>query len=147
MEQDFSKYSDEMLVKMWEFPYDLDENIFFVLGELENRKHPNTMQYCMEVLNNYARDEYFVSSAIRSLYIYDEEAAIAYAIQHYKEFHVYSLGSLVSLLWVDSNEENPSQQKTELFKLIKAHLKTLKKEEITIIQDDYDKFMKAYKDL
>lgn len=96
MEQDFSKYTDEMLVKMWEFPYDLDENIFFVLGELVYRKHPNTMQYCMEVQNNYARDEYFVSSDIRSLYIYDEEAAIAYAIQHYKEFHVYSLGSLVS---------------------------------------------------
>ena len=147
MEQDFSKYTDEMLVKMWEFPYDLDENIFFVLGELENRKHPNTMQYCMEVLNNYAGNEYFVSSAIDSLYSYDEEAAIAYAIQHYKEFHVYSLGSLVSLLWVDSNEENPSQQKIELIKLIKAHLKTLKKEEITIIQDDYDRFMKAYKDL
>lgn len=105
------------------------------------------MQYCMEVLNNYAGNEYFVSSAIDSLYSYDEEAAIAYAIQHYKEFHVYSLGSLVSLLWVDSNEENPSQQKIELIKLIKAHLKTLKKEEITIIQDDYDRFMKAYKDL
>lgn len=40
MEQDFSKYTDEMLVKMWEFPYDLDENIFFVLGELEIENTP-----------------------------------------------------------------------------------------------------------
>lgn len=147
MEQDYSKYSDEMLIKEWVEGYDLDESVFFVLGELEQRKHPKTKEFCLEVLNrDLGFDEYFVSSAINSLYSYDEESAILYAKEHYKDFHIHSLGSLLSLLWVDS-EQKKSQNKKELIKLIKEHLKSLKKQEISEIQKDYDEFMKAYKDI
>jgi len=147
MEQDYSKYSDEMLIKEWEEGYDLDESVFFVLGELERRKHPKTKAFSLEVLNrDLGFDEYFVSSAMNSLYSYDEEYAILYAKEHYKDFHIHSLGSLLSLLWVDS-EQKKSQNKRELIKLIKEYLKSLKKQEISDIQKDYDEFMKAYKDI
>ncbi|MDQ8142551.1 hypothetical protein [Chryseobacterium sp. CFS15] len=45
MEQDYSKYSNEMLEKMWKIPYDLDENFFFVLGEfgIENTQKQNNI--------------------------------------------------------------------------------------------------------
>lgn len=147
MEQDYSKYSNEMLEKMWKTPYDLDENIFFVLGEFGNRKHPKTKQYCLEVLNNYSKDEYFLSSALDTLYSYDENSAITYAKEHYKEFHIHSLGSLVSLLWVDSEVYKENPKKELLVKLVKNHLLTLSSEQISEIKKDYDKFMKAYKNI
>ena len=147
MGQDYSRYTDEMLIKEWKEGLDLDEEVFFVLSELGRRKHPRTKEFCLEALNrDLGFDEYFVSSALSTLYNIDEEVAIEYAKQHYKEFHIYSLGDLASLLWVDSEQEN-SAKKKELIKLIKEHLKTLKKEEISEIQDDYNEFMKAYKNV
>lgn len=147
MEQNYSKYTDEMLVNMMENGLDLDEEVFFVLSELGSRKHPRTKEFCLDALNrDLGFDEYFVSSALGTLYSFDEEAAIDYAKQHYKEFHIYSLGELVSLFWVDSEQEN-SDKKKELIKLIKDHLKTFKKEEIAEIKNDYDEFMKAYKNV
>lgn len=145
MEQDYSKYTDEMLVKEWKEGLDLDEVMFFILGELASRKHPKTKEFYLESLSrDLGYDEFFVSSALESLYSYDEESAIDFARNNYKKFHIYSLGSLISLLWQDSEQEN-SEKKKELIQLIKADLKTLKRSEITEIQDDYDSFMKAYK--
>ena len=146
--ENYSKYTDEMLLKMMEKSFDLDESVFFVLTELGNRKHPKTKELCLEVLNrDLGFDEYFVSSALETLYSYDEDSAITYAKEHYKEFHIQSLGSLVSLLWVDSEIFKKNPKKVILVKLIKDYLQTLSNEQIAEIQSDYDSFMKAYKNV
>lgn len=146
--ENYSEYTDEMLLKMMEDSYDLDESVFSVLTELGNRKHPKTKGLCIEILNrDLGFDEYYVSSALQTLYSFDEESAITYAKDHYQEFHIYSLGSLLSLLWVDSEIYKENPKKELLIKLIKNHLLTLNNEQIKKIQLDYDSFMKAYKNV
>lgn len=39
--EDYNKYTDDVLLKMMEKSFDLDESVFFILTELGNRKHPN----------------------------------------------------------------------------------------------------------
>jgi hypothetical protein len=99
MEEDYSKYSDDMLLKMYEESYDLDEAMFFILTELSNRKHPRIKELCLIALKrDLGFDEYFVASTFSTLYSYDEDAALDYALENFKKFHFYSLGRLISLL-------------------------------------------------
>ena len=151
MNEDYSKYSDDMLLKMYEESYDLDEAMFFILTELSNRKHPRIKELCLIALKrDLGFDEYFVASTFSTLYSYDEDAALDYALENFKKFHFYSLGRLISLLWVDSGEEEQAEKKKELIKLVKAYLETFNSEEIIELKEvaeDYDKFMDVYKDV
>lgn len=151
MNEDYSKYSDDMLLKMYKGPYDLDEAMFFILTELSNRKHPRIKELCLKALKrDLGFDEYFVASTFSTLYSYDEDAALDYALENFKKFHFYSLGSLISLLWVDSGEEEQAEKKKELIKLVKAYLETFNSQEIIELKEvaeDYDKFMDVYKDV
>ncbi|WP_026703838.1 hypothetical protein [Flavobacterium soli] len=147
MKEDYSNYTDENLIKIMNEGLDLDEEMFFVLLEIGKRNHPKTKELCLEALNrDLGFDEYFVSSALSTLYFYDEDAALDYAKQNYKKFHVHSLGSIVSLLSMDSGEEIQTLKKREFIKIMKDHLKTLKKKDIEEIFD-YDNFMKVYKNV
>jgi hypothetical protein len=139
-------YTNEELIDTFVNFWDENEAIE-ALSELRNRKHSRTEEFCLEVFNYSAFDEYDKGVAISIYYSYDEDRSIEYAKEHYKDWNLITLKSLVSLLWVDSNEENQSEKKKELIKLIKKYLKTLKKSEIAEIQDDYDSFMKAYKNI
>lgn len=116
MNEDYSKYSDDMLLKMYKGPYDLDEAMFFILTELSNRKHPRIKELCLIALKrDLGFDEYFVASTFSTLYSYDEDAALDYALEeNFKKFHFYSLGSLISLLWVDSGEEEQAEKRKSL---------------------------------
>ncbi|MFY0483073.1 hypothetical protein ACI6PS_10735 [Flavobacterium sp. PLA-1-15] len=147
MKEDYSNYTDENLIKIMNEGLDLDEEMFFVLSELGKRNHPKTKELCLEALNrDLGFDEYFVSSALSTLYFYDEDTALDYAKQNYNKFHIHSLSSMVSLLWMDSGEEIQSIKKREVIKIMKDHLKTLKKKDIEEIFD-YDNFIKVYKNI
>ena len=125
--------------------------MFFILSELSNRKHPRIKELCFIALKrDLGFDEYFVASTFSKLYSYDEDAALDYALENFKKFHFYSLGRLISLLWVDSGEEEQAEKKKELIKLVKAYLETFNSQEIIELKelaDDYDKFMDVYKDV
>jgi hypothetical protein len=145
MEEDYSKYTDENLLELIDFSYDLDESIFFILTELGDRKNPKTKDFCLRILKeNLKFDEFFVNSALTTFYYYDENSAIQYMINNLTDFHIYNIGGILSLLWPDSNIVYENNEKVELVKLIKEYLKSLSKKEIADIQNDYDEFINAY---
>lgn len=143
--EDYSEYTDDMLLNLMKENHDMDEVIFEILPELGIRKHPKTKELCLTILNrNLYLNEYIFSSVLYTLYDYDEDVVLNYAKDHYNEFHIYCIGTLISLLWVDSEREN-SKNKINFIKKIKDHLATLSKNEISVIQENYDEFMKSYK--
>jgi hypothetical protein len=142
---DYKKYSDEELIEMMVNSYDLDESMFFVLGELGSRKHPRTEEFCLKAINDHmGYDEHFVGSAIRNLYNINELKAIEVIQNRLKEFHIYVIGKILCLLWVDSSIYTEMPEKVALIEALKVHLKGLSESDIALIQHDYDEFVKAY---
>lgn len=145
MENEFKKYTDEQLIDT--FLNFLDENdAISALSELRTRKHKRTEEFCKLVFKRNEFDEFDKGVGISIYYLDNENNAIDFAKSNYKKWHIITLGYLVSELWQDSEQQN-SENKKELIKLIKEHLKKLKKDEISEIQSDYYEFMKAYKNI
>ncbi|UGS22318.1 hypothetical protein [Flavobacterium cyclinae] len=136
-------YTNEELIDVFINFWDENDAVH-ALSELSTRKHPRTEEFCKVVFERGEFDEFDKGVGISIYYSYNENRAIEYAKNNYKNWHIITLGKLISELWQDSEQEN-SEKKKELIKLVKAHLKTLKRSEIKEIQDDYDAFMKAYK--
>ena len=145
MENEFKKYTNEELVDTFLNFWDENDAISALL-ELSNRNHPRTEEFCLVVFERHEFDEYDKGLGFYFYYSFNENNAIDYAKNNYKSWHIITLGKLVSRLWVDSLQEN-SPKKKELIKLVKNHLKTFKRDEIAEIQEDYDEFMKAYKNV
>lgn len=94
--ENYEEYTDEMLIQMMEVSYDLDESMFFVLNELGNRKHPRTEEFCLQAITDHlGYDEYFVSSAIGTLYSINEEKAIEQINLHLDKFHIYTIKGIL----------------------------------------------------
>lgn len=146
---EFKNYSDEILISMVE---GLDDELFpFALGELVIRRHPKTEELCLFLINwamKFEKEErsfYATASALGSLYRYDSSKAITFFKENYKNLPLDAIGRFISY-YCDVYYKEEEIDK-ELVKLIKSYLKKLKKEEITEIKDDYDAFMKAYKNI
>lgn len=141
------KLTDDQLVKMVTETYD-EEEIPFVLSEIVKRKHPKTAQLCLEKIYGYmiweksSPSQGRTKSTLWNLYNYDKSQAISFFKEQYKKLPIDAFGGFIISFY---NEEKTFD--IELVKLIKNHLKTLKKEEIQEIQNDYDEFMKAYKNV
>ncbi|MFT5821601.1 MAG: hypothetical protein ACI8ZM_002854 [Crocinitomix sp.] len=143
--EEYEDYSDETLIQMMEDSYDLDESMFFVLGELGSRKHPRVEEFCLKAINDHlGYDEHFVSSAIRNLYRVNEYKAIEQINEHLDSFHIYTIGRILSLLWPDSSIYMEMPEKEGLIDTLKEFLDKKNEADISKIQHDYDEFIKAY---
>ncbi|MBI1267349.1 MAG: hypothetical protein GC193_07960 [Cryomorphaceae bacterium] len=145
MTNNYSEYSNETLVAIWEEGLDLDENVYFVLGELLHRKHPNVKMYCYEILNEFAGLPVFEDIALGTLFEIDNDEAVLFVTENLDHLHANSIGTAALYLWYDTNEDK-SEEKINLIKLIREKLKTLNENEIEEIKDYFNFFMESYKD-
>lgn len=145
MLEDYSEFTDETLIKMargydnWDAPN--------ALYELLDRGNPLVPQLAQHILSwTLAFDEHSTAQAISYWYWAEEMGAISYIKDHYKQLHIYTLGSILGELWPDSSEENMIEEKKELIRILRDYIVTKPKEDLAEIQHDYNEFMRTYKD-
>lgn len=143
--ENYEEYTDEMLIQMMEVSYDLDESMFYVLSELGLRRHPRTEEFCLQaIVDHLGYQEYYVSSAIETLYSINEEKTIEQINLHLSAFHIRTIQSILALLWVDSSIYTEMPEKVALIDTMKTYLQGLNEEQINVLGNDYDEFVKAY---
>lgn len=148
MENNLNNLSDKEVYEYFENAMDNTEE-FSAMLEMAYRKHPKISEICFSVINtrmSVEKNEHSLghtSSALTCLYIFDKSLAIDFFKNHYKELPIDAFGSFLSD-YTDTFYKSESID-NNLIALIKAYLKTLKQDQISEIQKDYDEFMKVYK--
>lgn len=139
----FRNATDEKLlemVRLWD-----DDFSGSALVELSDRKYPEIAEVCRNIAETvFTNDEFVLSLVLHIWYSKDEETAIIFIKEHYKELSNYALQTVLSNLWVDSKQQNMPDYKKEMILLMRAYLDTRSRADIKELGEDYKKFMEAY---